>query len=385
MEEVNFQKKNSPRKKFYFLIFFLIFLAILSGAYYYFQNQAIVSLNKNLIEDNNIINDNLNSADGTIKWQTVKQSAANYQINIPQDWFAKEIGNDLLISSYDKNQAATPTLRAEILIQLINNPNNQDPELWWAGMQAAGGQKTQVTKNEDLLIDHEAAVIKSIADPSVSVLDTNEIILTNHEKIIYIFNIKTYGYSKKDYDQVLNQIISSFSFPAAPVNLNLNTAQPLSTSTISALNNQDWSWYESNDQGFKIEYPADWHIYSEGPVTGVSDLWQIIFEDKKYQGQEKPRPYIAVSIYKNQPSLNNWFDLQKEALNDNNLLYNYNYKINDLDGIMYSTSGEALGYNFATIFEGRIYRIWSLNSFPADDTLMDYFKMLDSFRLILKN
>lgn len=380
MEEVNFQRKKRFSIKFYFLLGFFVFLIIIGFTY----NYLIKQINKETTNQNLNLVTNLNAAADLISWKTINN---NYTIKIPTSWFTTGGERSLSISSYNTEEKIIPEKRAKLEVQLVENPENLAPESWWSSIypdwQNEEGEK-------EMVIDQEIGVKKINKGPGTNPLDLNYFIIVNHQKIMYVFTVTTWGYSAKDYEEILDEIIQSFVFgntPPEPANLTLTNSSLAPTSTVDILGQtnlayQNWQVYENKDQGFKIEYPSTWQIYNEGVVAGVDNYWQIIFEDKKYAGQELERPYIAVGVLKNQNSLTDWFNSQKEELAGTNLLYNENYKLNDYEGIMYSTGGLGLSYNFATLFNNKIYRLWSLNYFPADETLMIYFKVLDSFRLL---
>lgn len=381
MAEISFERKKSYRGKVYFLIITILIIAIISVAFYYFQKQIInqAALNNNL-SINNI------NQEPTIIWQNFTHSQAGYQLKIPADWFTKEVGSDLLVTSYDQTKSIKPIKKAKLGIQLVNNPTNLTEEEWWQSFHQSTKEPDYTKETKEIIIDNELGLKKIMESPIANPLDLDYSIIVNQQKVIYVMTMITEGYAKNDYQEILEEMIKSFQFPdILPATLTL----PLTTTTstppqleLLPLIYSGWQKYENQEQGFKIEYPANWHVYNEGSVPNLPDYWQIIFEDQKYTGQEIERPYIAVGILKNQNSLTDWFSLQKEALNEINILYNENYQVNDLEGIMYTSGGLGLSYNFATLFNNKIYRIWSLNFFPADDTLMIYFKMLDSFRLL---
>lgn len=366
------------------MVFCLLFIFLLAFGYYYFSNNIVNSnsANQNLLGDNlGLINQ-----EAEIEWQTYQHSQAGYGLMIPADWHKKEIGNDLIISSYNIDGKITPEKNAKLEIQLVANPGEQNPDDWWADLLAAGNKQDYTKDKQTITINGRDGLKRILEEPSSNPLDLDYFIFVNENKIIYIFKVTTQGYAKKDYQNILNEVILSFKFPInnqPPINLPTNNATT-SPATLSQLNASynGWLLYQNIELGFQIEYPPDWHIYSEGEIKEVSGLWQIIFEDQKYQGQEIDRPYVALSVLGAQNNLLNWFNGQKADLEGVNLLYNENYKLNDLDGIMYSTGGMGINYNFATFFDNKIYRIWNLNFFPADDTMMIYFKMLDSFRLL---
>jgi len=378
-EEVIFERKKGRRGKIYFLIFFLLFMAIILMIYLYFRGQIVGQLNSNA----NFNLNNENEAAG--QWQMLVHTQAKYQLKIPPSWLAKETGNDLLITSSDDNADLQPIKKARLGIQLVANPADQPVASWWQGLYANNQVGDYTKEVKPVVIAGTIGEQRVLETPGSNPLDLDYQILVNYQKIIYVFTVITEGYAKKDFQSTLEEIIESFKFPvAAPSILNLPAANPpaIATSSASLIIYPDWQLYESQDLGFKIEYPTTWHIYNQGAVTNDPNYWQIIFEDLKYQGKEIERPYIAVAVLKNQNNLNDWFNLQKEALGEANLLYNENYKVNDFEGIMFTSAGLGLNYSFATLFDNKIYHLWSLNFFPGDDTLMIYFKMLDSFRLL---
>ncbi len=382
MEEVNFQRTKRFSTKIYFILGFFLFLFIIGFTY----NYLIKQIGKETVNQNLNFNTNLNSAAELISWKTINN---NYNLKIPTSWFTTGGERSLLISSYNSEEKVIPEKRAKLEIQLVENPENLDPEKWWSGLYPDWKREEG---EKEIVIDQEIGVKKINKGPGTNPLDLNYFIIVNHQKTIYVFTITTWGYSAKDYERILDEIIQSFIFavpPPEPANLPLTNSSLTPTSTVDILSQtnfayQNWQVYENKEQGFKIEYPPTWHIYNEGVVPGTDNYWQIIFEDKKYTGQEIERPYIAIGVLKNQNSLTEWFNLQKEEFSGTNLLYNENYKLNDYEGVMYSTGGLGLSSNFAMLFDNKIYRIWNLNFFPADDTLMIYFKMLDSFRLLPK-
>jgi len=379
MNEIEFQRKPRKPMKIYVLLAIVIFLILISLGFSYFMKQVNSDLDNNA--NLNFLN-NVNNQQET-SWQTIVHDQIGYQIDIPTSWYSRESGSDLLISSYDLTQSIKPTKKANFEIQLVANPLDLSMEDWWQALYQEGEDSDYVQGSKNILIDNQPAVKKTIVEPDASPLDVNYTVLVKHEGNMYVFNMLTEGYTAKQYEDVFETMLASFHFPKQEVASNLNnTNSETNEEAVQVPANLGWQIYQNTEKGFQIEFPDSWHIYSEGEVPMVSDVWQIIFEDQKYAGQQIERPYIAVSVIENQNSLSEWFDIQKESLAGSNLLYNDSYTLNDLEGVMYTSGGLGVGYNFATLYNNRIYRIWSLTFFPADDTLMNFFKMLDSFKLI---
>lgn len=380
MLEPEFQRKKRSPLKYYLLIVFIITFIIIGAAFSFFMKQVkegdIDNQNYNFLED-------LNSED-TEDWLKVTHSQLGYSLEMPADWYKKEIGKDLVITSYDDDENIKPIKRARLEIQLVDNPLDIGVEDWWTGLYQASESQDNTKTTESITINQITGSKKIIEGPDSNPKDLTFVVLVNYNKTMYVFSASTQGYTEEEYQATLNNIILSFNFSSI-ASLSWSLPTNMATTTIldqEGLVNKNWQLYKNQELGFSIEYPPAWHIYSEGEVLEVGDYWQILFEDKKFEGQSVERPYIAVSVLKNQNNLNEWFDLQKEALGATNLLYNENYNLNSIEGIMYSSGGLGVSYSFATFNNNNIYRVWSLTFFPAGDTLLNYFKMLDSFRFL---
>ena len=109
--------------------------------------------------------------------------------------------------------------------------------------------------------------------------------VSDYEKYLSISGV----ISPAQEEQIITRILSTFKF-------------------LEASNATDWKTYRNEAYGFKVKYPKDFFVSSEGPhETYNYDFW-VIFTPEEWKNKGVHNPFVGVSVVKTNLSSAQWLD-----------------------------------------------------------------------------